>query len=55
MYGNNFTKATPSMQTHGRVAGKNTRNSSIDCARNTPGMVSAFNQNPYTQSLNSWA
>lgn len=53
-YGN-FTKQTPSMSTHGRVAGKNTRNSSIDCARNTPGMVSAFNQNPYTQSLNSWA
>ena len=55
MYGNNFTKAIPSMQTHGRVAGKNTRNSSIDCARNTPAMISAFNQNPYTQSLNSWA
>ena len=28
------------MSTHGRVAGKNTRNSSIDCVRNTPGMVS---------------
>ena len=55
MYGNNFCKQTPSMSTHGRVAGKNTRNSSIDCARNTPAMVSAFNQNPYTQSLNSWA
>ena len=55
MYGNNFCKQTPSMSTHGRVSGKNTRNSSIDCARNTPGMVSAFNQNPYTQSLNSWA
>ena len=53
-YGN-FTKQTPSMSTHGRVAGKNTRNSSIDCARNTPGMMNAFNQNPYTQSLNSWA
>ena len=53
-YGN-FSKQTPSMSTHGRVAGKNTRNSSIDCARNTPGMVRAFNQNPYTQSLNSWA
>ena len=53
-YGN-FCKQTPSMSTHGRVSGKNTRNSSIDCARNTPGMVSAFNQNPYTQSLNSWA
>ena len=55
IYGNNFCKQTPSMSTHGRVAGKNTRNSSIDCARNTPAMVSAFNQNPYTQSLNSWA
>jgi hypothetical protein len=53
-YGN-FTKQTPSMTTHGRVAGKNTRNLSIDCARNTPGMMNAFNQNPYTQSLNSWA
>tara|TARA_B100000886_G_scaffold247804_1_gene174479 strand:+ start:3712 stop:5514 length:1803 start_codon:yes stop_codon:yes gene_type:complete len=53
-YGN-FSKQTPSMSTHGRVAGKNTRNSSIDCTRNNPAMVSAFNQNPYTQSLNSWA
>lgn len=55
IYGNNFCKQTPSTNTHGRVAGKNTRNSSIDCVRNTPAMVSAFNQNPYTQSLNSWA
>ena len=55
LYGNHFCKQTPSISTHGRVAGKNTRNSSIDCARNTPGMVSAFNQNPYTQPLNSWA
>ena len=36
------SKQTPSMSTHGRVVSKNTRNSSIDCARNTPGMVSAF-------------
>ena len=55
MYGNNFTKATPSAQCHGQVSGKNTRSFSVDCARNTPAMVSAFNQNPYTQSLNSWA
>lgn len=55
LYGNNFTKSIPSMETHGRVAGKNTRSFSVDCARNTPNMVSAFNQNPYTQPLNSWA
>ena len=55
MYGNNFTKAIPSAQCHGQVSGKNTRSFSVDCARNTPNMVSAFNQNPYTQPLNSWA
>ena len=55
LYGNNFTKSIPSMETHGRVAGKNTRSFSVDCARNTPAMMNAFNQNPYTQPLNSWA
>lgn len=52
---NNMPKAAPTMQTHGEMSGKNTRERAVDCQRNNPDMVSAFNQNPYTQSLNSWA
>ena len=48
-------KVAANMQTHGRLSGKNTRERAINCSRNNPAMVSAFNQNPYSQSLNSWA
>ena len=50
-----MSKALPSMQTHGEISGKNTRERAIDCQRNDPAMVEAFNQNPYSQSLQSWA
>ena len=52
---NNMPKAAPTMQTHGEISGKNTRERAIDCQRNNPNMVQAFNNNPYTQSLQSWA
>tara|TARA_B100000900_G_scaffold241591_1_gene205455 strand:+ start:6391 stop:8154 length:1764 start_codon:yes stop_codon:yes gene_type:complete len=52
---NNMPKAAPTMQTHGEMSGKYTRERAIDCQRNNPDMVSAFNNNPYTQSLQSWA
>ena len=48
-------KVAANMQTHGKISGKNTRERAINCARNNPSMVQAFNQNPYSQSLNSWA
>jgi hypothetical protein len=50
-----MSKALPSMQTHGEISGKNTRERAIDCQRNSPAMIEAFNQNPYSQSLQSWA
>ena len=50
-----MSKALPSMQTHGEISGKNTRERAIDCQRNNPAMIEAFNQNPYSHSLQSWA
>ncbi len=51
----NMPKISANMNTHGRLSGKNTRERAINCARNNPGMVQALQQNPYSQSLNSWA
>jgi len=51
----NMPKCAASMQTHGELSGKHTRERAVNCQRNNPGMVQAFNNNPYTQSLNSWA
>lgn len=51
----NMPKVAGNMQTHGKISGKNTRERSINCARNNPDMVKAFQNNPYSQSLNSWA
>ena len=51
----NMPKTSANMQTHGEVSGKHTRERAVNCQRNNPQMVEAFNQNPYTQSLQSWA
>ena len=51
----NMPKTSANMQTHGEVSGKHTRERAVNCQRNSPQMVQAFNQNPYTQSLQSWA
>ena len=51
----NMPKIAANMSTHGKISGKNTREKAFNCQRNNPNMVQAFNQNPYTQSLNSWA
>ena len=50
-----FPKAAPSQQLVGQLSGKHTRERAVNCQRNNPGMVQAFNQNPYSQSLQSWA
>ena len=46
-------KVAANMQTHGRISGKNTRERAINCARNNPSMVQAFNQNPYSLITNT--
>lgn len=51
----NMPKVSGNMSTHGELSGKNTRETAINCARNNPQLLSAFHQNPYTKSLNSWA
>jgi hypothetical protein len=51
----NMPKAAPSQQLVGQLSGKHTRERAVNCQRNNPGMVQAFNQNPYSQSLQSWA
>ena len=51
----NMPKVSATMQTHGQMSGKHTRERAVDCQRNNPGMVSALNSNPYAQSLQSWA
>jgi hypothetical protein len=48
-------KTCGSVRTYGEMGGKNTRGSSIECVRTQPGMLDAFRQNPYTQSLESVA
>ena len=50
-----FPKAAPSQQLVGQLSGKHTRERAVNCQRNGPAMVQAFNQNPYSQSLQSWA
>ena len=51
----NMPKRCANMQMYGQLSGKHTRERAVNCQRNNPGMVQAFKQNPYTQSLNSWA
>ena len=51
----NMPKCAPNQQTVGQLSGKHTRERAINCQRNNPGMVQAFNNNPYSQSLQSWA
>ena len=51
----NMPKAAPSQQLVGQLSGKHTRERAVNCQRNNPAMVQAFNNNPYSQSLQSWA
>jgi hypothetical protein len=48
-------KCAATQQTIGELSGKHTRERAVNCQRNNPGMVQAFNNNPYSQSLQSWA
>ena len=51
----NMPKVAPSQQLVGQLSGKHTRERAVNCQRNNPAMVQAFNNNPYSQSLQSWA
>jgi hypothetical protein len=49
------TVASPSIETYGMSQGRQTYNENIQCDRIQPDILTAFKQNPYTQSLQSWA
>ena len=49
------TSAIPSMQTYGDVNMPQYYNECQGCDRINPDILTAFKNNPYTQSLNSWA
>jgi len=51
----NFTKVTANSSNVGQMSGKNTRENSVLCGRNSNDMLTAFNQNPYSKPLNSVA
>ena len=48
-------KQTGNITTYGSLTARNFRERSQDCQRNNPGMLNAFNSNPYTKSLHSVA
>ena len=48
-------KEPGNMTTHGEISGRNTREVMVDTNRNTSDLLTAFNNNPYTQSLHSIA
>jgi hypothetical protein len=47
--------AIPSIESYGKVIGPQEYNQGIAVDRMQPDILTAFKQNPYTQSLNSWA
>ena len=51
----NMPKESGNLSTYGEIGGRNIRGSSIECTRNEPNMLSAFNNNPFTKPLNSVA
>ena len=48
-------KEPANMTTFGEISGRNTREVMVDTNRNTQDLLQAFNNNPYTQSLQSIA
>lgn len=49
------TTATPSIESYGQIKMPQTYNTGIECERINPDILTAFKNNPYTQSLQSWA
>jgi len=48
-------KESGNLSTYGEMGGRNVRGATIECTRNEPNMLNAFNSNPFTQPLNSVA
>ena len=48
-------KESGNVATYGEMGGRNVRGASVECIRNEPNILSAFNSNPLTQPLNSVA
>ncbi len=51
----NFTKRPANISNVGEISGRNLRENVVQCGRNTGDILSAFNENPYSQSLSSVA
>jgi hypothetical protein len=51
----NITKASPDVQQLGRYSARSEYGQEIDCQRNAPEILNAFNSNPYSKPLNSVA
>jgi len=49
------TKASPAMEQIGSTTTRSEYGQGINCQRNQPNILDAFNSNPYTKSLQSWA
>ena len=49
------TGAIPSVETYGKINTPQYYNECMTCERINPDILTAFKQNPYTQSLSSWA
>jgi D-alanyl-D-alanine carboxypeptidase len=49
------TGSVPSVETYGKVNTPQYYNECMNCERINPDILTAFKQNPYTQSLASWA
>ena len=45
----------PTMETHGKLRAGQQYDQNMSCERMNPDILTAFKNNPYTQSLNSWA
>jgi len=51
----NMPKESCNIATYGEMGGRNIRGQTVECTRNAPNILSAFNSNPLTKPLNSVA
>ena len=49
------TKASPTKEQYGYGSTRTEYGQDVQCQRNKPDILNAFNSNPYTKSLQSWA
>jgi hypothetical protein len=51
----NMPKESGNIATYGEMGGRNIRGATIECTRNQPDILTAFDNNPFTKPLNSVA